>query len=486
MRVLFCVSEAVPLAKTGGLADVGGALPAALMALGTDVRVVLPRYRGIDSTGWREVGAVDVSLGAKRLPVTVLDGQMPESGVPAWLIDQPQLFDRAGLYGEGGQDYPDNLLRFTCLCRGMLAWLERQPWQPEIIHCHDWQTALVPAIIGAGQVRRAATLLTIHNLAYQGLFSAEQFEVTGLPPSMYTMAGLEFWGQVNLLKGGLVFADLLNTVSETYAQEIQTAEFGAGLDGVLRDRSRDLFGILNGVDYGVWDPAHDPLIPARYTADDLSGKRACKDRLQDEFGLAADPDIPLIGMVTRLADQKGLDLVAAILETLFAAGAQLIVLGTGDPRYERMFSETARRHPRKSGVRIGFDNALAHRIEAGADLFLMPSRYEPSGLNQLYSLRYGTVPIVRRTGGLADSIRDATPQALRAGTANGFVFADYTPQALLRAAQRALAAFRDAATWRTLQRTGMTADFSWAAAAKKYVGLYERAMARSHDRARAG
>jgi len=486
MRVLFCVSEAVPLAKTGGLADVGGALPAALTALGTDVRVVLPKYRGIDSTGWRRAGAVDVSLGATRQPVTVLDGQMPDTGVPAWLIDQPQLFDRAGLYGEGGQDYPDNLLRFTCLCRGMLAWLERQPWQPEIIHCHDWQTALVPAIIGAGQVGRAATLLTIHNLAYQGLFSAEQFEVTGLPPSMYTMAGLEFWGQVNLLKGGLVFADLLNTVSETYAQEIQTAEFGAGLDGVLRDRSRDLFGILNGVDYGVWDPAHDPLIPARYTADDLFGKRACKDRLQDEFGLAADPDIPLIGMVTRLADQKGLDLVAAILETLFAAGAQLIVLGTGDPRYERMFSETARRHPRKSGVRIGFDNALAHRIEAGADLFLMPSRYEPSGLNQLYSLRYGTVPIVRRTGGLADSIRDATPQALRAGTANGFVFADYTPQALLRAAQRALAAFRDAATWRTLQRTGMTADFSWAAAAKKYVGLYERAMARSHDRARAG
>src|SRR2546430_7044587 len=300
---------------------------------------------------------------------------MPDTGVPGVLIAQPQLFDRAGLYGEGGQDYPANLLRFQGLCRGMLAWLERQPWQTEIIHCHDWQTALVPAIIGAGQVRRAATLLTIHNLAYQGLFSAEQFEVTGLPPSMYTMAGLEFWGQVNLLKGGLVFADLLNTVSETYAQEIQTAEFGAGLDGVLRDRSRDLFGILNGVDYGVWDPAHDPLIPARYTAGDLSGERAGKNPLQDEFGLAADSDIPLIGMVTRLADQKGLDLVAAILDTPFAAGAQLIVLGTGDPPYERMFSETARRHPRKSGVRIGFDNALAHRIEAGADLFLMPSRY---------------------------------------------------------------------------------------------------------------
>src|SRR5438552_1023499 len=277
---------------------------------------------------------------------------------------------------------------------------------------------------------------------------------------MYTMAGLEFWGQVNLLKGGLVFADLLNTVSETYAQEIQTAEFGAGLDGVLRDRSRDLFGILNGVDYSVWEPAHDPLIPARYTPDDLSGKRACKDRLQDEFGLAADPDIPLIGMVTRLADQKGLDLVAGILDTLFAAGAQLIVLGTGDPRYERMFSETARRHPRQSGVRIGFDNALAHRIEAGADMFLMPSRFEPSGLNQLYSLKYGTVPIVRDTGGLHDTVADGV---------TGFRFKEYAASAFLAAVRRALTLYRQSpAEWLKMTRAGMKQDWSWENSARKY------------------
>lgn len=477
MRILFCVSEAVPLAKTGGLADVGGALPAALTALGADVRLVLPKYRDIGPAGWRPAGTLDMLLGAGRMPVTILEGQMPDTGVPVWLVDQPRLFHRAGLYGEGGQDYPDNLLRFTCFCRALLAWLERQPWQPDLLHCNDWQTALIPAVLAAGQARRIPTLLTIHNLAYQGLFPAEQFTVTGLPPSMYTMAGLEFWGQVNLLKGGVVYADLLNTVSETYAQEIQTAEFGAGLDGVLRDRTRDLFGILNGVDYRLWDPARDSLIPARYTPDDLSGKRACKAHLQQEFGLAADPTIPLIGMVTRLADQKGLDLVAAILDDLFAAGVQLIILGAGDPRYERLFSETARRHPRKAGGRIGFDNALAHRIEAGADIFLMPSRYEPSGLNQLYSLRYGTVPIVRRTGGLADSIRDA---------ANGFVFGDYTPQALWGAVQRALAAFRNASIWRQVQQAGMAADFSWSESAKKYVDLYKRTIARSHDRARVG
>ncbi len=486
MRILFCVSEAVPLAKTGGLADVAGALPAALVKLGADVRLALPRYRGIAPAQWRPAGTVDVQVGAERIPVTILDGTLPDAGVPAWLVDQPRLFDRAGLYGEGGRDYPDNLARFACLCRATLAWLERQAWQPDVLHCHDWQTALVPAIIAAGQARRTPTLLTIHNLAYQGLFPAEQFPMTGLPSSMYTIAGLEFWGQINLLKGGLMFADLLNTVSETYAQEIQTAEFGAGLDGVLRDRTRDLFGILNGVDYRAWDPAHDTLIPARYTVDDLSGKRACKGHLQQEFELTPDLGIPLIGMVTRLSDQKGLDLVAAILDQLFAAGTQLVVLGTGDPRYERAFQEVARRHSPQAGVRIGFDNALAHRIEAGADIFLMPSRYEPSGLNQLYSLRYGTVPVVRRTGGLADSIRDATPQALQAGTANGFVFTDYTPQALLQAVRRAFAAFRDAATWPRLQRAGMTADFSWAGSAKKYMGLYERTIVRSHDHAWAG
>lgn len=486
MKVLFCVSEAVPLAKTGGLADVAGALPAALANLGVDVRILLPRYRAIGTVGWRAAGTVEVVAGGERIPVTILDGTMPDTGVPLWLVDQPRLFDRDGLYGEGGRDYPDNLARFTCFSRAALAWLEHGTWQPDLFHCNDWQTALIPPIIASGQARRAATLVTIHNLAYQGLFPADQFSVTGLPSSMYTPAGLEFWAQVNLLKGGLVFSDLLNTVSETYAREIQTAEFGAGLDGVLRDRTDDLFGILNGVDYGVWDPAHDSLLPARYKVDDLTGKRICKDHLQKEFGLYERPDRPLIGMVTRLADQKGLDLVAAAMDEIFDLQAQLVVLGTGDPRYEQLFADVARRRKRQAGVRIGFDNALAHRIEAGADIFLMPSRYEPSGLNQLYSLRYGTVPVVRRTGGLADSIVDAAPEALRAGTASGFVFGEYTRQALLEAVRRAVDAFQTPQTWRRLQRAGMTADFSWAASAKKYLALYERTIARSRERALRG
>jgi len=483
VRVLFCVSEAVPLAKTGGLADVGGALPAALAELGTDVRLAMPRYRSIASTGWRTASAVEVSLGSERIPVTIVDGKMPDTGVPLWLVDQPRMFDRDGLYGEGGRDYPDNLARFTCFCRALLAWLEHGTWRPDLIHCNDWQTALIPAVLAAGPAPRPPALLTIHNLAYQGLFPADQFPVTGLPASMYSMDALEFWGQINLLKGGLVFSDLLNTVSETYAREIQTAEFGAGLDGVLRDRADDLFGILNGVDYRVWDPAHDPLIPARYTIDDLTGKRIGKEHLQREFGLYERPDIPLIGMVTRLVDQKGLDLVASGADEIISMGAQLVVLGAGDPRHEQFLEEMARRHRRRVGVRIGFDNALAHRIEAGADLFLMPSRYEPSGLNQLYSLRYGTVPVVRRTGGLADSIIDATPEAARAGTANGFVFTDYTPQALLDAVRRALDAFQTPRAWRRLQAAGMAADFSWAASAKKYLALYERTIARNRERA---
>jgi len=486
MKVLFCVSEAVPLAKTGGLADVGGALPAALAQRGCDVRIALPRYGSITPSGWVGVGTVDVPVGGGQVTGTILDGRMPDTGVPVWLIDSPKFFDRAGLYGEGGRDYPDNLARFAFFCRSVLAWIAQNSWKPDLIHCNDWQTALIPVIIHAGQAAATPTLLTIHNLAYQGLFPAEQFSITGLPPSLYTMAGLEFWGQVNVLKGGLVFADLLNTVSEAYAREIQTPEFGAGLDGVLRDRAGDLSGILNGADYQVWDPAHDALIPARYTIDDLTGKRICKDHLQGELGLYERPDLPVIGMVTRLVDQKGLDLVGAVLDQIVAAGAQLVVLGTGDPRYEEMLTAAARTNPRRVAVRIGFDDALAHRIEAGADLFLMPSRYEPSGLNQLYSLRYGTVPVVRRTGGLADSIVDATPQTLEAGTANGFVFTDYTPEALLGAVHRALAAYRDQRTWRRLQRTGMAADFSWAASARKYLALYERVLARRRDRERRG
>ena len=474
MRVLFCASEVVPLAKTGGLADVAGALPAALAARGVDVRVAMPRYRGITIPQER-AGPVEVRVGESVISGTVMDARLPGGHLPLWLIDQPALFDRPGLYGESGRDYDDNLTRFTFFSRALLQWVGTQRWQPDVIHGNDWQTALIPVILAA-EGRGPATFLTIHNLAYQGLFPAEQFPLTGLPWAVFTTRGLEFWGQVNLLKGGLYFADVLSTVSETYAREIQTEEFGAGVDGVLRDRAADLFGILNGVDYATWDPSVDTLIPARYAPDDLAGKAVCKQHLQRSFTLPEEPRTPLIGMVTRLADQKGLDLVAAVITQVLATGAQVVVLGTGDPKYHALFEDLAQRDRAQVGARLGFDNALAHQIEAGADLFLMPSRYEPSGLNQLYSLRYGTVPVVRRTGGLADSIVDVTPETLERGTANGFVFETYAPDALWDALRRALESYRAPAVWGRVQQHGMRADFSWARSAGRYLDLYERAL----------
>jgi starch synthase len=482
MRVLFCASEVVPLAKTGGLADVAGALPAALAARGVDVRLAMPRYRGI-SIEQAHLGPVEVRTGDQMLAGTVGEARLPGGPLPVWLVDQPALFDRPGLYGEGGADYEDNLVRFAFFSRAVLQHLRVQAWRPDVIHCNDWQTALIPAILAA-EGSGPATVFTIHNLAYQGLFPAAQFPRTGLPRAMFTMQGLEFWGQVNLLKGGLYHADVLSTVSETYAGEIQTEEFGAGLDGVLRDRADDLFGILNGVDYAVWDPTVDTLIPARYSADDLGGKAVCKQHLQQALHLPIEPGTPLIGMVTRLADQKGLDLVAEVINDLLDLGVQFALLGTGDPRYHALFEDLMARRPAQVAGRLGFDNTLAHLIEAGADLFLMPSRYEPSGLNQLYSLRYGTVPVVRRTGGLADSIVDATPRALEEGVANGFVFEAYTPAALWEALRRALDAYRAPAVWRRVQQHGMRADFSWNRSAGRYLELYERALSRHGGSAR--
>ena len=491
LRILFCTSEAVPFAKTGGLADVAGALPAALTETGWDVRVVLPGYRSIDRAkfGFRAIGRAAVPLGTTQSEVEFLEGRLPGGRVPVYLVAHDPSFGRAGLYGEGGRDYEDNLERFTVFGRGVLALPGRLGWAPDVVHCQDWQTGFVPVWLRveprARRLEPAATLFTIHNLAYQGLFPPERLPVTGLGRHLFTPQGIEFYGKVNLLKGGLVFADRLSTVSEQYAREIQTPEFGCGLEGVLRERAADLTGILNGVDYGAWDPSTDPHIAARYAAGDLTGKVACTRDLRRTQHLDDSPDAPLVGMISRLADQKGFDLVAAVLDRLIAGGAQLVLLGTGEPKYHELFAAFGTRYPGRVSVTLGFDDALAHRIEAGADMFLMPSRYEPSGLNQLYSLRYGTVPVVRKTGGLADTIVDATPDAVSRGVANGFVFEAYEPAALWEALERAIRTFRDRRVWKQLQQTGMRQDFSWRRAAGRYVETYRQAIAARRAGARA-
>ncbi|MDR7482483.1 MAG: glycogen synthase GlgA [Armatimonadota bacterium] len=479
MKVLFCVAEAVPFAKTGGLADVAGALPAALRRLGHDVRVLMPCYRGTPRDGLAAVCPLHARLGGQVVEGRLLEGRAPGE-VPFWFVDAPALYDRPGIYGEGGRDYPDNLLRFAFLCRAALAVL-REVWAPDLAHCHDWHAALLPAYV-RWEGPRLATLFTVHNLAHQGIFPIGEFPLTGLPAEAFTMDGVEYHGRVNVLKAGLVWADLVSTVSETYAREIQTPEHGMGLDGLLRARSADLFGVLNGVDYTQWDPATDPYLVATYSADDLSGKARCKAALQREVGLPDAPEAPLLAVIARLVPQKGIDLVVEALPALVRAGAQLVVLGTGDAALEAALRRAERRWPAQVRVRIGFDEGLAHRIEAGADIFLMPSRFEPSGLNQLYSLRYGTVPVVRRTGGLADSVVDLTPQTLQQGRANGFVFDAYTVEAFLAAVGRALAAYRDPGLWRWLQQTGMRLDFSWDRAAERYAALYALAVERAASR----
>ncbi len=483
LRVCLCATEAVPFAKTGGLADVMGALPRALAESGCDVRIVLPAYRAIDRErfGFRAIGEAVVPLGAERVLVRFLEARLPGSAVPAYLVASSRHFDRPGLYGEAGKDYPDNLERFAVFCRGIIALLRHLGWPPQVLHCNDWQTALLPVWLKTeprdGVLADSGTLFTVHNLAYQGLFPKERLAAAGLGANLFTPRGIEFYGKINLLKGGLVFADLLSTVSEQYAREIQTPEFGAGLEGVLHERTGALAGILNGVDYSAWDPSTDRLIPATYGPGNLNGKAVCKAELQRALGLALEPKAPLIGMISRLADQKGLDLVSAIIETVLEMGAQFTLLGTGDPAYHTRFAEIGARHRGRAAVTLGFDETLAHRIEAGADIFLMPSRYEPSGLNQLYSLRYGTIPVVRKTGGLADTIVDAAPEAVQRGTANGFVFERYAPDALLGAVTRALTAFRNREGWRRLQDVGMRQDFSWGRSADRYVTAYRRVIA---------
>jgi starch synthase len=460
-------SEATPFAKTGGLADVVGSLPAALARLGHHVAVVLPRYASVDISAARRVyDNLDVWFGPDRYRS---DLYAIGDQVPFHFVDCPPLYNRKGLYGDAAGDYPDNHVRFAVLARAALT-ICRDLFRPDIVHCHDWQAGLVPTYLHSTFVNDPTfmgirTLFTIHNIGYQGLFPPAVLPQIGLDMTVFHPGALEYWGKISFLKGGLVFSDHLSTVSPTYAREIQTPEYGLGMDGILRARRGVLSGITNGVDYSQWNPETDPYIAAHYSCADLSGKLACKRDLIAAFGLPAEAvDQPLAGIVSRFTSQKGADLIAEIAPKLAQEDIRIVALGTGDAEYEALFTSLAADFPGRFSVRIGFDNALAHKIEAGADMFLMPSHYEPCGLNQIYSLRYGTVPVVRATGGLDDTIYEDI----------GFKFSDYSGEALLRSVQAALALWHDRPAWEEMMRRGMLEDHSWTASAIEYAALYQR------------
>lgn len=475
MKILFVASEGAPYSKTGGLADVIDGLPRALQALGHEVVVFLPRYHGnkIRST---LVSSVTTPLaGALRFPA-IAEGAARD-GVRYFFLDDPEFFDRPGLYGDKNGDYPDNAERFAEFSRVAIECMKRV-WLPDLVHCHDWQTALVGVLLRTQYakdpvVRSLPVVLTIHNLAYQGVFPQAILQRVGLPDRLFTIDAFEFYGKVNFLKGGLMFSDYLTTVSRRYAKEIQTPEYGAGLDGVIRNRAERLVGILNGVDYSTWSPEADKLIAANYSVNDLSGKAICKKDLLATFRLPEENlGRPVIGIVSRFVDQKGFDLLAEIADELLKEDLAITALGNGTPEYEGLFRRLAKKYPTRIGVKIGYDNELAHKIEAGADVFLMPSRFEPCGLNQIYSLRYGTVPVVRATGGLDDTVQKFV-SSTQQGT--GFKFESYTGSALLECIRTALKVLRDEQAWRVLQANGMKKDYSWKASASAYVTLYEAA-----------
>jgi len=475
MKILFVASEGAPYSKTGGLADVIDGLPRALHDLGHEAVVLLPRYQGnrIRST---LVSSMTISLDHELRFPAITEGQAT-GGVRHLFVEDPEFFDRPGLYGDKQGDYPDNAERFSEFSRAAIECIKRV-WLPDIVHCHDWQAALVPVLLRTQYardpvVRSLPVVLTIHNLAYQGVFPPTVLQRIGLPDRLFTINAMEFYGKVNFLKGGLIFADYLSTVSRRYAKEIQTSEYGAGLDGVIRNRADRLVGILNGVDYRMWSPEVDKLIAANYSVHNLTGKAICKKDLLTKLHLPEENlSRPLIGIVSRFVDQKGFDLLAEIANELMKEDIAIAALGSGAHEYEELFRALAKKYPARVGLKIGYDNQLAHKIEAGADMFLMPSRFEPCGLNQIYSLRYGTVPIVRATGGLDDTVQKFVAETQQ-GT--GFKFESYDGSALLECIRAALAVFRDQAAWRVLQAKGMNKDYSWKASASAYVTLYEAA-----------
>ena len=476
-RILFASSEATPLIKTGGLADISGSLPAALKVVRQAVRLVLPAYPQAIATAERLKKVASLTIDGQS--VQLLEGRMPDSQVVVWLVDSPPHFAREGApyTDENGLDWTDNAERFALFSRVVVEIAMGRAglkWQPEVVHCNDWQTGLVPALLSL-ESSRPGTVFSIHNLAYQGIFPYKTFVKLGLPPPLWSYTALEYHGKLSFIKGGLAFADRLTTVSPSYAKEICTPTLGYGLDALLRYRRDRLTGILNGVDYNVWDPASDPLINTPYDAELPAGKQVNKQALQQHFGLPKK-HLPVLGMVSRMVEQKGIDLVLDAVPKLLDTPVQLVILGSGEKRFEQAALALAKQYPKQMGVSIGYNESLAHLIEAGADLFLMPSRFEPCGLNQLYSLRYGTLPVVHRTGGLADTVTHTDTTSLKAGTATGFVFDYPDAEGLLWAIGEALDCYAKPDCWPLVRNNAMKSDFSWDHSARQYLAIYRQAI----------
>jgi starch synthase len=472
-KILFVTSEAHPLIKTGGLADVSGSLPKALAELSQDIRILIPYYQTLKT--FSNVRFV-CSLRVDNRNVNILETRMPESNILVWLIDYPTFFNYPGnpYVDEQGNAWPNNAERFALFCRvAVEIAMDRvyQDWKPDIVHCNDWQSALVPAFLSLEE-NPPKTVFTIHNLAYQGLFPTALATTLNLPGQLLNPEGLEFHSLLSFIKGGLVYSDRITTVSPTYAKEIQTPEFGYGLEGLLTHRNSVLSGILNGIDLEQWNPKDDPLIARNYTAKTLTAKKTNKTELQKRFSLPVTDQIPLFGLIGRLVEQKGIDMILDSLTAILEMPLQIVLLGSGEKSMERKLMNYAHLYPEKIAVTIGYDEALAHLIEAGADVFLMPSRFEPCGLNQMYSQRYGTLPLVRRTGGLADTVVDAVPQTLADNSATGIVFDEATPGSLLEAVKRAAILYGNTQAWEQMQINGMNKDFSWEQSARQYLDLY--------------
>jgi len=490
MNILFASAEAHPLIKTGGLADVAGSLPRAIRHLHHDIRIVIPAYQSVLKQAEKFTLVAHLEFESVKQPVRILCGRLPGSNVTVYLVDSPEHFDRPGnpYTMKQGAEWPDNAERFTTFCRAIEALsldAAGLDWQPDIIHCNDWQTALVLPLLDRHAVR-PATIFTIHNLAYQGLFDWKIFKKLKLPADFWSMEAMEFHNQFSFIKGGLVFADWVTTVSPTYAEEIQTSKYGYGLEGLIGYRKDNLTGIVNGVDYNVWNPGRDILIPVQFTARSLTHKIENKQALQEHFKLPIDKTIPVFAVISRLVEQKGIDLILKIVPDLVKQKTQLIVLGSGDSKLETGIRDAVKKYPKQVAAHIGYDEALSHHIEAGADMFLMPSRFEPCGLNQIYSQRYGTVPIVRNTGGLADTVTDTTPETIESKTATGFSFNKAKAPALLKTVERALGYYRQPEIWQQIVCTGMKQDFSWKRSAQLYLELYKTVLAQRAGSATTG